>query len=124
LKRLKKLDRKKRLDISIVNYKESADPIPESRIDNEAYKILSSTIQELVNKVAVVPNLVTVTTDSKYMSEITDNIYRLSPMILRDEDLSTIHSQNESISLKNYGLVLAFYKTVITKLCIRKEIHG
>lgn len=116
LKRLRKLDKKGNFNIRIVNYNESSDPVPEAEMENEAYSILSSAAYETVENVVVLPNLVTVTTDSKYMNDITDNIYRLSPMVLNKENISTIHSQNEAISLESYGTVISFYKNVISKL--------
>jgi len=95
---------------------ESFDPVSASEIDSKGYKLIEEAIKRSGPINIVVPLLCNVTTDSKFFSLMSKNIYRFSPMILSSEDRKTIHSDNESISFENYSFGIQFYRYLIRSL--------
>lgn len=55
------------------------------------------------------------TTDCKWYLNLTDQIYRFSPVFLTPNDTNRFHGDNERISIKNYEQVINFYHHVIMK---------
>lgn len=93
---------------------EGSNPSPISDSQSESYHLMSKTIREIFPGTVVAPGLMVAATDSRYMQDIADHIYRFSPVRATDEDLSRFHGTDERISLKNYGEMIAFYHRLIT----------
>lgn len=41
------------------------------------------------------------------------NVYRFMPVLLTEQEQGTIHNENESISLENYGRMIAYFRDLI-----------
>lgn len=116
LARIRKVVRDDSIEVSLLHPESANNPVPESSTRGQGYKVISRAIAETVPDALILPYLNTGTTDSKAYAECCENIYRLAPMILKPEDVDSIHASNERISLENYGLVISFYKTIFQKI--------
>jgi carboxypeptidase PM20D1 len=65
---------------------------------------------------AVMPFLVTVTTDSRHYASLCDAVYRFAPLKLNSEELARIHGHDERISIENFTAGIEFYRTLIASL--------
>ena len=79
----------------------------------EGYNLVSGIVRELVPEAVPVPNLISVSTDSRHYSGIAAEIIRFVPIIQNRDDLKGIHGRDEKISLENYGLCFSFYRKLI-----------
>lgn len=66
--------------------------------------------------VVVAPGLMTGNTDTKHYWDLSDNIYRFSPMRLLDRRISNIHTVDEHLSLDVHLETIVFYYTYIKNL--------
>ncbi|XP_078276603.1 N-fatty-acyl-amino acid synthase/hydrolase PM20D1-like isoform X2 [Rhinoraja longicauda] len=94
---------------------QSNPPIPMSSYADDAfgYQVIKGTIGNIFPEVVVAPGLCTASTDTKHYQNITTELYRFTPVILKEEDISRIHGVNERISARSYEEVVQFYFRLI-----------
>lgn len=109
LARLRRVVRDPIVELSEPQDFEGNDPVPETRLDGAAYRLVSATVSALLPGTVAVPFLVTVATDSKAYREVSQNIIRFTPVVLTQADLSLIHGVDERISLENLGNCIWFF---------------
>ncbi len=86
------------------------EPIPEkaweasplSPIDAKAYTHLGSVIDEIWPGTAVAPFIMLGGTDSRNFCEISDCVYRFSPLVATTEDMHRVHGINERIGVEEF----------------------
>ena len=89
------------------------NPSAVSDINASGFKMISKSIKEIFPDVIVAPYLVLGVTDARHYQEVSKNIYRFIPLVLKDEDLKRIHGLNERIGKENYKDVIRFYVRLI-----------
>lgn len=107
------LSRRFTLKASFLEGTTRSEPVPESRLDANLWKIIEESIREISPLAIVAPFLVVVYTDSRKFVDLTACIVRLLPMVLGSAELAGIHAFDERISLENYGRMIRFYGTFI-----------
>ncbi len=116
LKRIEYLLRNEEVRVEIFQKNDANDPIEESSIEEDGYKLIDSVIQGVFPQSATIPYMMTGATDSKHYREVCRNIYRFAPMSLKSEEISLIHSADERISIENYRKAIEFYKTLFSNI--------
>jgi len=99
--------------IRITALPDGEEPSPVSPEDAPGYRWISQAIHESSPDVAIVPGLVVGGTDSRYMTRITDRVYRFMPVHVRPEDVARFHGTDERISVADYEGMIAFYKRLM-----------
>ena len=77
------------------------------------FRILQQIIQACFPDAVVAPYLVLGGTDSRYYEPLSENIYRFSPVLLDDKELSGMHGTNERIGTKAYLNLIRFYCAIM-----------
>jgi carboxypeptidase PM20D1 len=95
--------------IKVTPHDGNTDPPPVSRTDSESYRALNRTIREVFPDVLVAPGLMVAATDSRNYINVTDTIYRFTPVRANTEDLKRFHGTNERLSMSNYADMIRFY---------------
>ncbi len=90
---------------------------PVSSTESPAYLSLSQAVREVFPGAVTAPHLVLGATDSRHYTALTENIFRLSPVVLTREDIATIHGVNERISLPALGRMAQFYQHLMRSWC-------
>ena len=98
------------VDVEYLSYME---PCKSSNIKSDEYKQLIKNIQKLYPNITVAPYLTLGGTDAREYAEISDNTYRFLPCVLTPEEAALMHSDNEFITIQNWGRMIAFYKEFI-----------
>ena len=88
------------------------DPPPVSSIDTRAYRVLAA-LASGEGQRPVAPALVTATTDSRFMTSLSDSIYRYAPIAASLDELKMIHGTNERMTLENLRRMTDFYTRLI-----------
>jgi carboxypeptidase PM20D1 len=86
---------------------------PVASVDHLGFKSIEKTILQVFDDVIVAPSLVLATTDSRYYTEVSDNIYKFLPVVLTSEDVAGIHGYNEHLSVEGYHDCIRFYYQLI-----------
>ncbi|RPI96521.1 MAG: M20/M25/M40 family metallo-hydrolase, partial [Spirochaetales bacterium] len=90
-----------------------SDPSPVSDTESASFSTLQKTIHQLFPGAIVSPYLVLGATDSRYYTGVSVNVYRFTPLSLKNEDLKRMHGTNERISVANYEQVVQFFIQLI-----------
>jgi carboxypeptidase PM20D1 len=91
----------------------NTEPPPLTSPDSDAYRALNRTIREIFPGVVVAPGLMVATTDSRHYAGLTDSIFRFSPVIATQADLTRFHGTNERIGIANYADMIRFYRRLM-----------
>ena len=99
-----------------VEYLTEVEPSKTSDINSPSYKNLVAKINKFYPSAKVEPFLSLGATDARTYGQIADNAYRFLPAIISDEDHSRMHADNERLSLRNYSIMISFYKDYMESL--------
>lgn len=83
--------------------------------DSAQYALLNRTIREVFPGTLVAPGLMIGGTDSINFGEVSDHIFKFSPVRAKSEDLPRFHGTNERISTSNYVEAIRFYHRLISE---------
>lgn len=97
-----------------IEYLSIMEPCKSSDINSKEYHQLVKNIRKLYPDIIVAPYLTLGATDAREYSAISKNTYRFLPCILTVDEASLMHSDNEKLSLRNWGRMITFYKEFIT----------
>jgi carboxypeptidase PM20D1 len=89
-----------------------ASPVASSQ--SEPYLLINRTVREVFPGTLVAPGLMLGGTDSRHFADISDQIFKFSPVRARSEDLARFHGTNERISLDNLAELIRFYHRLVT----------
>ncbi len=89
------------------------DPSPVSPDTSAAFRHLQHTLAAVYPEVAVAPMLVLGATDARHYTALSSNVYRFTPLWLREPDLGRIHGIDERISVKDYARMVQFYAELL-----------
>ncbi|GAP08966.1 acetylornithine deacetylase [Bellilinea caldifistulae] len=95
----------------------SWEATPLTSPDSPAYESLSRAVREVFPGVITAPYLVMGATDARYYTGLCENVLRLTPLVMTREDLDSIHSINERISVAAVGRMVQFYQHLIRLWC-------
>lgn len=93
----------------------ASEPSPVSPTDSASYQLINRTVRELFPGVLVAPGLMIAATDSRHFQDISDHIYRFSPVRAKPEDLARFHGTNERIASANLAELIRFYQRLLTQ---------
>lgn len=84
------------------------------------YATLNQTIREVFPDAVVAPGLMVAGTDSIHFGEISDHIFKFSPIRANSDDLKRFHGTNERLSVKNYAEAIRFYHRLIPQMAVAR----
>ena len=93
------------------------EPIMSKSLDTPFFKSVCDAVEKVYPDAIAAPYLVMGGTDSKNYENITDNIFRFSPMLLDRKEMGGMHGVNERISIENLGNMVAFYDEILKTTC-------
>ena len=86
------------------------EPSPVSSAVHPAYNAICACVHEIFPEAAIAPGLFVAASDSKHFWSLADQIYRFSPVTLREKELDMFHGIDERISVDNYARLVAFFR--------------
>ena len=105
IKRIAKIASKYDVEVELLDASEATQT---SLIDDQ-FRILQKAVLVTFTDAIPTPYLMVATTDSRHYHEISDHVYKFSPMDVSSEDLALIHSIDERISKQNMLDATYFY---------------
>jgi carboxypeptidase PM20D1 len=90
-----------------------SEPAAVSPSDVPGFNIISLTLKQIFPDAVVAPTMMLGASDSKNFSDITNNIYRFSPIVVTSEDMSRIHGLNERTKQEDFLRGIGFYYQLI-----------
>lgn len=84
--------------------------------DSAQYKLLNKTIREVFPDALVAPGLMVAGTDSIHYGEISQHIFKFSPVRANSDDLKRFHGTNERIGVAHYAEAIRFYHRLVSEM--------
>ncbi|MCM1988315.1 M20/M25/M40 family metallo-hydrolase [Oceanirhabdus seepicola] len=85
-----------------------------SPINTYGFHLIEECAYKLYPDALVAPYIVMAGTDARKYENVCENIYRFTPYSITNEELGSIHSTNERISLENYKNCIDFFINLIS----------
>ena len=89
------------------------EPSPISRTDCEGWKRISTAVADTWKGCLVAPYLMVQCSDSRHYNAISDRVYRFSAADMTEEEMHSIHGNDEHIRLETIERAVEFYIRVI-----------
>lgn len=89
------------------------EPSRVSPDDVHGFEMIRRSVAGLYPGTIVAPYLTLGGTDAYKYESVSPNVFRFMPVLLTDRERGTIHNENESISLENYGRMIAYFRSLI-----------
>ncbi|XP_070557575.1 N-fatty-acyl-amino acid synthase/hydrolase PM20D1.2-like [Ptychodera flava] len=97
-----------KIQVEMLNFLEPSHISPYDD-DSFGYQTVVKSIRQVFPDVVVAPGVMIGNTDTRHYWNLTKNIYRFSPTIMKPTDLPRFHGVNERISIHNYEQVVNFF---------------
>lgn len=97
---------------------ENFNPTPVSSFDNKPYRAIARSIKAVFpeKEPIVGPGVALEHNDSRYFTDISENLYRFSCVLITRADAESIYGVNEKISVENVGRMIQFNIILIKEL--------
>lgn len=93
----------------------ATEPSKVAPTDSASYKLIERTVRELFPGTIVAPGLMIGGTDSQHFGNVSDHIYKFSPVRAKPEDLSRFHGTNERVASSNLAELIRFYHRLLSQ---------
>lgn len=87
----------------------ASEPSPVSPVESAQYALINRTIREVFNDAVVAPGIVIGATDARHYKDVSQHVYRFSPVRAGKDDLPRFHGTNERLGVENYLEAIRFY---------------
>jgi carboxypeptidase PM20D1 len=95
---------------------ESGEPSPLSPVDDDAFRLLESTITESFPDAVPTPYVMMAATDSRFFTGICPRVYRYAPFRMTKAQRQSIHSYDEHIGIDDFADGLLWYQRLIERI--------
>ena len=110
---LRKVIADKHVQIEVV---EEGEASPVSPVDDEAFRLIESTVAELFPDAVPAPYVMMAATDSRHFTHICERVYRFAPFRMSKAQRESIHSFDERIGLDDLIEGVRWYTTLIERI--------
>jgi len=110
LERDRKIMNDDRVHMRVLNF--SIPASPQSRTSVDAYHRIQRCVQAVFGY-PTAPIVLTGNTDTRHYHDLSENIYRFSPVELHFSELGMFHGLNEKISIEGLAKVVQYYEALI-----------
>jgi carboxypeptidase PM20D1 len=95
---------------------EQHEPSPVSPIDDDAFRLIESTISEVFPDAVPAPYVMMAATDSRFFTTICDRVYRFAPFRMTKAQRESIHSYDEHLGVDAYVDGVRWYRRLIERI--------
>ena len=89
---------------------------PVSEINCDQFRNIAGAVRSTNQGAIISPYLVLGATDGRHFYDISNHVYRFSPIPIAKDDLARFHGVNERVSLEAYQQAVDFYATLLNSL--------
>ncbi|MEO6511410.1 MAG: M20/M25/M40 family metallo-hydrolase, partial [Nocardioides sp.] len=95
---------------------EEGEASPVSPVDDDAFRLVESTVAELFPDAVPAPYVMMAATDSRHFTEICERVYRFAPFRMSKAQRQAIHSYDEHLGVDDFLLGIDWYQRLIERL--------
>jgi carboxypeptidase PM20D1 len=113
IERIRKTVNDPRVEVTLVS---GDEPSPVSPTDDAAYRVLTSTLEDVFPGTVPVPYVMLAATDSRHFHRVWPRVYRFTPFRMSSEQRASIHGVDERIGVEALLDGVTWYRRLIEKL--------
>jgi carboxypeptidase PM20D1 len=102
-----------RVQVSVV---EQSEPSPVSPVDDDAFRLIETTIEEVFPDAVPAPYVMMAATDSRFFCRICPRVYRFAPLRMTKAQRESIHSYDEHLAVDALVEGVRWYQRLIERL--------
>lgn len=102
------------LDVQIARVS-GDDPSPTAPSEGAPWELLNKAIHAVDPALDIVPYLQSGSTDSRYFTDATRQVYRFAPLVMHEAQRRSVHGINEHVAIDALERGIAFPRTLITE---------
>jgi carboxypeptidase PM20D1 len=87
--------------------------------DTQEFELLKDSIEHIFGDVVVVPYLMSGGSDARHYQDLSEHIFRFSPVVMTKKDVASVHSADEMITLDNLDKGYAFFRDYLMQRSMR-----
>ena len=95
---------------------EEGEASPVSPVDDEAFRLVESTVAELFPEAVPAPYVMMAATDSRHFTAICPRVYRFAPFRMSKAQRAAIHSYDEHLGVDDFLLGIDWYQRLIERI--------
>jgi carboxypeptidase PM20D1 len=95
---------------------ESGEASPVSPVDDDAFRLIESTVAELFPDAVAAPYVMMAATDARHFTAICPRVYRFAPFRMSKAQREAIHSYDERLGVDDFLLGIDWYRRLIERL--------
>jgi carboxypeptidase PM20D1 len=95
---------------------EACEASPVSPVDDDAFRLIESTVAELFPEAVPAPYVMMAATDARHFTEICPRVYRFAPFRMSKAQRQAIHSYDEHLGVDDFLLGIDWYQRLIEKV--------
>jgi carboxypeptidase PM20D1 len=95
---------------------EEGEASPVSPVDDDAFRLIESTVAELFPEAVPAPYVMMAATDSRHFTHICTRVYRFAPFRMSKAQRQAIHSYDEHLGVDDFLLGIDWYQRLIERL--------
>jgi len=95
---------------------EEGEASPVSPVDDDAFRLLESTVAELFPDAVPAPYVMMAATDSRHFTRICERVYRFAPFRMSKAQREAIHSYDEHLGVDDFLAGIDWYRRLIERL--------
>ena len=103
----------RRVQVSVL---EAGEPSPVSPTDDDAFRLLESTITEAFPDAVPSPYVMMAATDSRFFTAICPRVYRYTPFRMTRAQRQAIHSHDEHLGVEAFAEGVLWYQRLIERI--------
>jgi carboxypeptidase PM20D1 len=113
IERIRKTVKDPRVEVTLVS---GDEPSPVSPTDDAAYRVLTSTLEDVFPGTVAVPYVMLAATDSRHFHRVWPRVYRFTPFRMSSEQRASIHGVDERIGVDDFLDGVSWYRRLIEQL--------
>lgn len=87
-----------------------------SPVNSKGFNLIKDAVNSAFDGVITTPYIQNGASDSRFMSRVSDNVYRFVPFVVSDEQLATVHGIDENVDISTLLGAVAFYRYMMSNL--------
>ncbi len=95
---------------------EEGEASPVSPVDDDAFRLIESTVADLFPEAVPAPYVMMAATDSRHFTGICERVYRFAPFRMSKAQRQAIHSYDERLGIDDFLLGIDWYQRLIERL--------
>ncbi len=95
---------------------EEGEASPVSPVDDDAFRLIESTVAELFPEAVPAPYVMMAATDSRHFTAICPRVYRFAPFRMSKAQREAIHSYDERLGVDDFLIGIDWYQRLIERI--------